>query len=330
VVIIRRRLLLAAGLALASMCTTSVALGQATKPSLTVGVGIDPSFATWVIAANKGFAAQHGIDLKIRTFEGGTPVLAALLAGGIDIANVGQATAPSIAPPPGSKPGAILTGITSVGDVFGIVASASVKTPQDLAKPGVVVGIPAGAAPYVLGRYLAHYKIDPKAVKTATVDPGSLVAALSKGDIHAFIAWDPHLSTATKLPGVRLLEYMGKNSIYTSKLTMMVSTGLAKQDDVLRNLMAALVESGNWLDDKKNRAEAHALLAKHFKMPEDAIAKFMTPYSFRVYFDAAAETEIKRISAWLIEVGRLKVEPVWTDFIDTKALKAAAPDRVNR
>lgn len=300
--------------------------GQAPSPAkLTVGVGISAgTFGPWIVAKEKGFAEKNGIDLTVRVFDQGASALEGLLAGQLDM------TSPSLATviPPGSKGvGVVLGMIGSTRDIFGAVARKEISSASDLTKAGIVIGRPEGTSPYFLSQYLKANNIDASKITVRNVDVASLLPALTRGDIHAFFAFEPHVRTALgSVPGTRVLA-RGGDVGFVDSTTLIVSGKLASDERTSAALMKALIESTTWM--RANQQQSAEIIAKFFKIPLHDVTRDLSIYDYKVTLRKATVDQMKDIANWLLSQGRIKQLPEWSSFINPSPLKSVAPDAVD-
>src|SRR5207247_2051503 len=97
-----------------------------------IGVGVDPSFTSWWVAADKDFFAKHNLKAEITQFSGGPDLADATMAGEQDFGSSGTATwmprfvrsdslriLCTMATSPNNFKMAALTSITSLADLKG-------------------------------------------------------------------------------------------------------------------------------------------------------------------------------------------------------------------
>ena len=299
---------------------------QAAPTSLTVGVGITAgTFGPWIVMKEQGFAEENGIDLSVRVFEQGSIALEALLAGQLDLTSTSLATVI----PPSSRGSeiAVLALIGSSHGVYGAVAGPEITAPADLTKEGVVVGRPEGTSPYFLAQYLKLHNIDPDDVNIRNVDTASLLPALTRGDIQAFFAHEPHVRISLRsLPDAKVLA-LGGDVGFVDSTTVVASAKVAADNEASVALMKAFVSTIAWM--KENPDKAAELIAKHFKFPLEDVVQDLALYDYDVRFRAESVELMKDMGDWLLAEGRITQLPDWSVLLRPEALKSVAPDAVD-
>jgi ABC-type nitrate/sulfonate/bicarbonate transport system substrate-binding protein len=95
---------------------------------------------------------------------------------------------------------------TSLDHWYAVVADEDVKNVSDLV--GRKVALALGTASDTLwAAVVAEAGIDPASVEIVNLEPPEMVAAISRGDIDAFVAWEPWVSKSTlTIPGTHVLR----------------------------------------------------------------------------------------------------------------------------
>jgi NitT/TauT family transport system substrate-binding protein len=143
----------------------------APKPlgSLTLGVGIDASYASVVVAVHKGQMKKHGIDATLKVFPSGQEALEAVLTGQADFTGNGQYNIPLVAAKGGNIK--IIAEYERSDQQFGAAGKASINSPADLL--GKKVGTQFGTSPdYYYHLYTKFYGLDESKITLVNVRQG--------------------------------------------------------------------------------------------------------------------------------------------------------------
>ena len=293
---------------------------------VTVGIGITAgTFGPWIVAVEEGFAAAHGVDMQIRIFEQGGLAMEAMLGGEVDISAPSKAT---VVPAGAGGAGVVLGIIGTSSDIFGAVSADGINSAEDLTDSAVTVGRPEGSSPYFLGQYLEFHGIDETDINVTAVDAASLVPAISRGDIQAFFAFEPHVSTALdEVSGVQLLARGGDDDVFLDKTTVIVTEELAANEPLAAAVMAAMVDATEWMQTNREAAAEH--IAEYFDAPAEQHLEDMSIYEYTVFMDDETIEDLQSIADWMLEEGAIERLPDWDRFINVEPLRTAAPDRVD-
>jgi NitT/TauT family transport system substrate-binding protein len=187
--------------------------------------------APTLLAGTLGLYRQAGLDVQVAKFQSGLAAKNAVLTRGADIGLV--ATTPLAIAGFQREPLAIVVTYFESDAIVKLVGGTKEVSPASL--PGHRVGfIPATISEIALERLLAKNRISPTSVTRASFRPPELIPALRRGDIDAFVAWEPlALQARRAIPDSS--EFLDR-SLYTVQLH------LVTRPDVISAKGAALVK----------------------------------------------------------------------------------------
>jgi len=192
------------GAACSSDSSSTTSSGGASGGTSSAPVPITVTMTSWVgyglfhLADEKGFFADHGVDMTIAVVEDEANNPAALSSNQIqgDLTTV-DTNVRSVAA------GVDLTQIMVVDDsngADGIVGTADIQTVNDLA--GKKVGVKVGATSYVfLLSVLKDAGMTVNDIQVVDMNPGEAGTAFVAGQLDAAVTWEPFLSKATQREG---------------------------------------------------------------------------------------------------------------------------------
>ncbi|WP_328500821.1 ABC transporter substrate-binding protein [Streptomyces sp. NBC_00457] len=176
--------------------------GAATGPKVRIAVGIDPSFAPFFLADEQGLWAENGLDVELVQFGRGGEGVDALAGGQVQLAgNSDTTTIGMLRQNSGLRS---LLVYEESGRYLKVVLGPEVADPSKIRKMAVVPGLSELAAT----RFLESKGIDTKSVDFVTADPPEIPALLQKGDVDAYVLWEPWPAKGTELGG-KVLETTG-------------------------------------------------------------------------------------------------------------------------
>jgi ABC-type nitrate/sulfonate/bicarbonate transport system substrate-binding protein len=291
--------------------------------TITAGTGIDASYTPFVVAEEKGFFEQHGVEFTHRVFETGVVGLDALLAGEVDLAGTGEL--PTLLARAGGGD-VIIAGVMAESPTnFGLTARETIQQPQDLA--GKRVGAEEGTGgQYWMERYIDHYGLDASEIDTVNVSTGDLVTAFVRGDIDAYFSWEPHVSTgAQEATDGHVLARSGEEDIYLQRLYLVLSESVAEDEALAEAVVAAMADTGAWIDEsEENREEAAEITAQAFGMEIESAREQVAAFTYELYLDEGAMESLSDSAEWMLENGNLDEEPEWDAFVRPEFLEAAS------
>jgi NitT/TauT family transport system substrate-binding protein len=251
----------------AALLLSAVALGaHADDKPLRIGWVYAMANAPALIAEKKGFYAEEGLKVDIRSFGDGPVVQQAVAAGEIDVAYVG-------APPvyqwfSRGLEGKIIAKV-NYGQAAVIADSdKSIKTVADL-RGKKLAGVAKGSGMDVLlrGFVLKEYaKLDPdRDLSIIPMPPGNMNAALDRNVVDAAFSWEPFVSQSLLQGTSRLVLDVNKAlPNYPWYVIMAVPKTLQDRPDDLVKLLRAHRKAIAFLRDHPD--EANRIIADAFKL----------------------------------------------------------------
>jgi NitT/TauT family transport system substrate-binding protein len=166
------------------------------------------------LGVQKGFFAQHGIEIHKTVLQSGNDVVLALANGNGDVGYLGYVPA-MIGRVQGIKFQMISASEvegTSVDDNWQnimVKGNSSIRTPQDLAGKTIAVNALKGVGEVMIKAALKKVGVDPNSPKLVALGFGAMRAALNNGQIDAFWAPEPFVSQGLNIDGDRIVMAPG-------------------------------------------------------------------------------------------------------------------------
>jgi NitT/TauT family transport system substrate-binding protein len=285
------------------------------QDTVRVGVGVDPSFTSWWVAADKGFFAKRNLKVEITQFSGGPDLADATMAGEQDFGSSGTATwmprfvrsdslriLCTMATSPNNFKMAALTSITSLSDLKG-------------KKVGTVSG---SSTDYLWALVAKKLEIPESGLDVVGVTPPELVPALVRGDVQAFFSWEPWPTKAVEIAGkdkVHILASSGDVGYFQSFVVVGNKNFLQAKPDVTARVLAALRDATDYLNNE--RADAIKIAATRNKMTPEMAEYIVGLYTFKVDLAESMVAGARTEEAWMRGKERLKGSPIdWNVVVD--------------
>lgn len=270
-------------------------------------------FGNVIVAQEKGFFEKEGLPVEITSFSTGTAASEAFQAGrGNTIAS-------------GDQPalrlwvrgaGIGLCPVASYGHISVVVARKGISTPSELRgkKVGVLLG---STSDYFARLYLASGKVDPKEVDLINLQAAEMVTGIVRGDIDAFIGFEPFGTRAVQASSDVYIVTTGER-YFTEWLMTSVTPEYARTNGAelvayVRGLHAASI----WCN--QNREETAQIVAKHFKIDIPIVKQTIDPINWTVAYTPKFRADMERMSEFL----KLKLD--WDKMFDVRPLKKVDP-----
>lgn len=309
-------LLLTPALLLAGM-TANPTLAQDT---VRIGTGVDPVYVQWWVAHDKGLFKKHGLNSEIKQFTGGPEMADAVMAGELDFGSSGTATLmPRIAR--GNL--LVIATICTSPSAYKVAARTSIASPTDLR--GKKVGTVGGSTTDYLWTVLAkHYRIPESELQLVSVQPPELIPSLDRGDVQAFMSWEPWPTRAVEISGkdkVKIMLSSGDFGYFLSFIAVVHRKFADAKPDATARVLAALRDASDFINT--NRAEAVQIGAKWSKIKPELSAAIMNQYKYGLTLTDEMRKAAREEEAWMRGKGRIKTaDPIdWGKTIDPKFLE---------
>lgn len=153
--------------------------------TIRIGVGIDASFVPFYVADEEGFFADAGLDVEVVRYGFANEAVDALVAGQVDLAGVSGVTA--VLQMQQSEDMRALAVYEESGEYVKVVTGEGIESAADIERVGIVPGL----SELSMAKYLESEGIDPDSVEMIRTDPPEMPVVLGRGDIDAYVLWEP-------------------------------------------------------------------------------------------------------------------------------------------
>jgi NitT/TauT family transport system substrate-binding protein len=315
----RRLLDLVAAVALA--ITSPAAMAQSLT-KMAIATGVDPAFSQFYVAKESGLFEKNHLDVTINTGPSGSAMVPLLInnqvqaAYGSDLAGVINHLVDS--------------NVIAVADGTYLIRWTSLVGRNiealDYLK-GKKVGIAKGTGSESFwnelvekrGLYAADYTI-------VDVEAPEMLAALERGDIDSFVAWEPWPTrTLMAVKGAKILQ--DSNGIYNSVNFIYMNRGWVETNkDTAVRFVRALVEANDLIT--KDRPAAARMVAKFLRMPLELATELMPKVDYDMVWNDRSIASISVSVKQLTKRGKLKGPFDYGKYVYTDLVKAVRPENV--
>lgn len=307
--------------------TSSAQLAAKDNDVVRIAMSISPLSSPFIIAHEKGYFKELGLNVEIKQTKGGHLSLKNVLAGKADIATSSEAVVMfnsfkrddfSI----------FCTFVTSDNDVKILARSDSgINTISDLKgkKVGTIIGT---SAHFFLNHTLLMNGISEKDVRISKLKPQDSKIILEEKSLDAIVTWEPYAYLAHKQLGdkVKIVEH---DRVYVETFNAITTTEYAnKNEQKLVKITQALMKAVQFIKDKPETTQK--IVSKLLGKELDVIRNTWSDFSFSVGLNQWLLTSMETEARWAIKHEFLKAEkiPNYMNFINVKPLKILAPDLI--
>ena len=291
-------------------------------------------YFTPYVAEAKGFFAQHGLDAQLIYFRSGAETTTAVVSGSTEFGALATEHVTQVRDQ-GLRLKAIVANLTD--SPFTLIVRKEVELPnaargypqvvRDL--KGLKLGITGrGASTDFTLRFLVKEAgLDPDKDVTIIATGGvtTSMAALQKGDIQGYLAFEPIQSQAIhglgiakpvidirKGEGPRVLQEYAYNSMVAKE------EYLDANPETARRMVAAVLDTHRFLADPKNFEETVKVAEKYFEGINPALLRQILQDSLKAYRPVITRQAVANIGEMLRFAGLIKRAPAYEEVVDTR------------
>ena len=271
----------------------------------------------WV-AQDRHFFEQEGVSVEIAgVFRAGPEIMTAFSAGALDMAYVGEAPA-TIAFARGNRTIHLLAQVNTEGSALVVGVESSIGSMKDLKNRTVAVPGNGSVQDFLLRRNLEREGVAAADVRILTIAPSEMSNALHKGQIDAYIAWQPYPSRTVLAGEGRILADSSALWAGHPCCALMAAKSVPAEDAraVLRAHRRAVE------DIRAHPDEAVRTAVQHTGMDEAVVREALAHVVYTTEPSLSGEEEYVR---FLNTLGYIKVQDsaaFIADFIDTELLRS--------
>jgi ABC-type nitrate/sulfonate/bicarbonate transport system substrate-binding protein len=270
-------------------------------PTVHLAVGVDPSFAPIFLADEKGLFKKQGVNVDVVQFGKGGDAVDAIASGQVQMAGSSDTTTiGQLQQNPGLR--ALLVYEQS-GRYLKVVERKSIGDPSQIKKMAVVPGLSELAAT----RFLESKKIDPKTVAFVTADPPEIPALMQKGEVDAYVLWEPWPAKGAQLGG-KIVETTGDYGLSYVHWLISGNTWLSANAGTAAKVAKALDEATR-MTESDPQAAAQAT-QKAAKVPAAQTVAAIKEIDYGVRDITAADMKGYEATAdFFLRTGKVKAKP---------------------
>jgi sulfonate transport system substrate-binding protein len=255
---------------LVSGCSSSASGEKTSKESKVINIGYQ-KFGTLNILKAKGTLDKDlksiGYTVKWTEFPGGPQLLEALNVGSLDFGHTGEA--PPIFAQAAGAPLVYYANATAnpKGEAILVPMNSPIKTLKDLKGKKIVLNKGSNVH-FLLVKTLEKAGIPYSDIKTIFLTPADARAAFEKGDVDAWVIWDPFLADAQLATNARILAD-GEGLVNNREFFLATNKFAKDNPKVLDVIYKELEKTDKWVEE--NPKEAAKFLAPQIGMSVDTL-----------------------------------------------------------
>lgn len=305
----------------------SVSLSANENDVVRIAMSTSPLSSPFIIANEKGYFKELGVDVEIQQVKGGNLALQTVLAGEADIATSSEAVV-MFNSFKRNDFSLFCTFVTSDNDVKILARRESgIKNIGDLKgkKVGTIIG---ASAHFFLSHTLLMNGVNEKEVDISALKPQESAKVLSENKFDAVVTWEPYAYLAGMALGdkVHLIEH---EKVYIETFNAISMNHYANKNQKKLSLVTkALIKATKYINN--NPEKTQNIVAKVLAKDLNVIKSTWKDFVFSVGLNQWLLTSMEAEARWAIEQGILKTKevPNYINFINIEPLKNVAPKKI--
>jgi NitT/TauT family transport system substrate-binding protein len=313
---------------LANYMNSSPVLYNGPMEHITTGnVGEYSSLA--IIAHEKGFFKNNGVDVVMRDYASGPEAVADMLAGKIDTATAADFVGVSNSFK--YKDLRILT-TQMRADSFFMAA----RRDRNITSPAELMGKKIGvtsktAGEFYLGQFLAFNQLIPSDVGISYHSPTELVDLLLEGKLDAIATFDPHIHNVQSKLGRKVLVWSLQGDQKLSTILYGTQGLVERRPEAVKRYLRGLVKAQEFT--QTHDQEARDIVGQYLGHDQDAayMQRIWSRLTFDVSLDQDLLISMEDQARWVIEskvVPEATKVPDYQRIIYFDGLEAVNPDAI--
>lgn len=290
---------------------------QGAHPKITIAASKNLWNSVPLIALDKGFFAEEGLDVTANYLDAGRFCMDAVLSKSADFGNVVDVNI-------GYLGYSKNTNVLLINEISGCLASdivarpsRGIHTPADIKGRSLALS-PGTTSDIFARRFLRKYGISIDSIKLVKIQPKGMVPAMAADDgPDAASTWEPFVSSIKKARGTDVITFEAPD-IYTAREFTAVRADWAKDNkDVIAAYQRALKKAYDF--SQSHVEEAQAIVARLTGLTPDVVKAAWAPYQITFTYDKAKYLrEITQIGQDIQEQPEYKGQgvPDYSKFID--------------
>ncbi|MFC8523728.1 ABC transporter substrate-binding protein [Pseudarthrobacter sp. NPDC057230] len=289
---------------LAGCASSADGAGTGTSGSnnqVTIGVGADATYGLFFVADAQGLFKEAGLNVKIRKFAAGGDAIQAIAGKEVQLAGSSPTTLLTVAAenPDLRAPFVYMES----GSYTKVVARPTIKAAADIKTFGVVPGL----STFLAHTYLKSEGIDPASVKFVSSDPATLPSLAQKGDVDAFVLWEPWPSRGVAL-GLTVLQDTGSFDQPIMQVLAGNQEWIDQNASQVATIAKVLQQASDFVQSDPEKASAAIAKATGGDQNQSAKDMALVNYGARAY-EESDYSAIAQQAEFFVKAGTLKQAP---------------------
>ena len=299
---------------------------ETNKADVTLAISPIPHSVLIFIAEEKGYFNDEGLNVKMVKFSTGKDALDAMIADGADFATTADFPL-TLAGLSGQETYVVAT--IGFGDDIKVIArkDRGINSIEDLVGKKIATK-KGGGGDFFMQKLFEQKNMVLDQSKVINLNPPDMPTVLARGDVDAYITWEPHISNGKKLLADNAIVFEPKG-IYGETWNVVVNSEFeSKNPDIVKKFVSALVKADDFMDN--HPLESSSIAQKYSGASEEIVDIVFGSFNIEVLLDKDLTDQMTETARWLVNQGNFKAEsiPDYNHMIKTQYLDEISPQSV--
>ena len=314
-------------------CTTSQTTGKSiqdvNKP-ITIGMQVGPASTLLMVAKDKGFFDEQGLNVQLIEFTAGKFALQAFLAGSLDLAASGEVPV-TFSSLQGNKFYVITQIVERTKNEVRVVAlkEGGLNTPEKYfkAKRRKLATSFGGGPEFYTYNFLKKYNIID--VEIISQKPEDMPVALASKTVDAIAIFEPFAFFAEQKLGKDAITFKD-DTLYSELYVLNAKKEWVESNPkIVEGIIRALVKASQFIE--KNPEQAKSVLIKFTKLDKAVVDEIWNNFVYKPVLNDLLPKYLNEEAKWAIETGKVSKDnkvPDFDEFIYRDGLSKVKADYV--
>lgn len=286
-----------------------------TLPSLTVGIQSSPAMTLVMVAEDKGFFDEAGVDVEIKEFTAGKFALQAFLGGSLDIAVSGEVPV-ALATLQGNRFRVLAQVVKRTVNECRVVArreeGATSAKEYFMSKRRKLATSFGGGPEYFTHCFLAEHNIGLGDVDLISQRPEDMPATLASGSVDAISIFDPFARIAEIELGTKGITFADADIYSELYVVNVMQKTIDQKGPALLAFLKGLNEAARFTSEYSE--EAKAILMKYTRLDKNIVDGIWPNFIFKPALTPLFLEYTEAQAKWAVEKGTFPANTVIPDF----------------
>lgn len=297
-----------------------------------MGIQVSPAMTLVMVAKDKGFFLEEGVDVEVKEFTAGKFALQAFLSGSIDYCVSGEVPV-CLATLQGNQIRVVSQVVENTTKEVRVVArkdgnEKDAKTYFRAKKRKLATSF-GGGPEFFTYNFLQHEQIAAGEVEIISQTPQDMPAALETGSVDAISIFDPFAFIAEKRLGDKVVTFADA-ALYSEFYVLNARPEQTeKSPEVIEAILRAFVTAGDFIE--KNPDESKQIMQKYTKLDRDVIDGIWQNFAFRPALVQKLLEYWHAQAIWAKDTKKVTPDtqiPNFRTIVDDRFLKKVKPEAV--